>query len=136
MGLNLRFETDGSVVHCRFVPRPEHIGFKQVIHGGLIAAVLDEIMVWVCAVQTRRFAFCAELTVRFLRPARPGEELIATGELAGNRKEKMFEARADLKNQAGLVLASATGKYLPIKDTDAAEMATEFVDDAGWLLKR
>jgi hypothetical protein len=28
--------------------------------------LLDEIMVWACAVQTKRFAFCAELNVRFL----------------------------------------------------------------------
>src|ERR1043165_7802872 len=82
VGLNLRFETDGRLVTARFTPRPEHIGFKQVIHGGLIATVLDEIMVWVCAVRTKRFAYCAELNVRFVSPARPGEPVIATAALA------------------------------------------------------
>lgn len=136
MGLNLRFETDGRQVQCRFVPRAEHIGFKHVVHGGLIATVLDEIMVWACVVQTRRFAYCAELNVRFQRPAQPGDELIATAELAANRRDKVFEARADLKDLAGEIIASATGKYLPIKEADAAEMATEFTEDAGWLLQR
>ena len=45
LGLKLRFQTDGRLVHARFVPLPEHIGFKQTVHGGLIATVLDEIMV-------------------------------------------------------------------------------------------
>jgi uncharacterized protein (TIGR00369 family) len=134
VGLNLRFETDGRIVQCRFVPRAEHIGFKQVVHGGLIATVLDEIMVWACVVQTRRFAFCAELNIRFQRTARPGEELIAVSKLASNRKDKVFEAKAELKNSAGQVLAGATGKYLPIKQADAVEMATDFVEDASWLL--
>src|SRR6185436_2207270 len=49
-GLNLRFETDGRIVQAHFVPRLEHVGFKATVHGGLIATVLDEIMVWACAV--------------------------------------------------------------------------------------
>src|SRR5215216_5539814 len=80
-GLNLRFETDGRIVRAGFTPRPEHIGFKQVVHGGIIATVLDEIMVWACAVSVKRFAFCAELNVRFANPVRPGEPVIATAEL-------------------------------------------------------
>src|SRR5437667_1987836 len=98
VGLKLRFETDGRIVQARFRPRMEHVGFKQTIHGGLIATLLDEIMVWACAVQTRRFAFCAELNVRFLSPVRPEEELVAVGELVSNRRDKLFEARGELKN--------------------------------------
>ena len=65
---------------------------------------------------------------------REGTQL-ATSELTSNRKDKVFEAKADLKNPAGVLIASATGKYLPIKDADAAEMAREFVEDATWLWK-
>jgi uncharacterized protein (TIGR00369 family) len=131
--LKVRFETDGRIVQARFRPRPEHVGFKQTIHGGLIATLLDEIMVWACAVQTRRFAFCAELNVRFLNPVRPEEDLIAVGELASNRRDRLFEAKAELKNEAGIVLASGTGKYLPIKDVDVTEMATDFIGDPRWV---
>ena len=132
-GLKLRFETDGRIVQTRFRPGLEHVGFKQTIHGGLIATLLDEIMVWACAVQTRRFAFCAELNVRFLNPVRPNEDLTAVGELVANRRDRLFEARAELRNQAGLVLAASTGKYLPIKNADVTEMATDFVGDPGWV---
>jgi acyl-coenzyme A thioesterase PaaI-like protein len=135
IGLNLRFKTDGQAVHGRFVPRPEHIGFKGIVHGGIITTVLDEVMVWACVVQAKRFAFCAELTVRFLNPVRPGQTLLVTAELAANRRDKIFEAKAEMRDDAGLALATATGKYLPIKETDAAEMATEFVDDPRWLLE-
>ena len=36
-GLKLRFETDGRLVQTCFVPRPEHVGFRQTVHGGLVA---------------------------------------------------------------------------------------------------
>ena len=136
LGLKLRFETDGRIVQTRFRPRPEHIGFKNVVHGGLLAAVLDEIMVWACAVQTRQFAYCAELNVRFLNPLPPGEEVIVTGELTANRKDRIFEAKAAARNAAGTTLAEARGKFLPIRTADLTQMAADFVGDPGWVLSQ
>ncbi len=131
IGLKLRFETDGAVVRARFMPRPEHIGFKQTIHGGISATLLDEIMVWACGIQTKRFAYCAELNVRFMNPIRPGEEVFATGELVANRRNKLFEAKGELKNAAGILLASGSGKYLPIKTADQTGMLDDFIGDTG-----
>jgi acyl-coenzyme A thioesterase PaaI-like protein len=121
------------MVQTRFRPRAEHVGFRQTVHGGLVATVLDEIMVWACAVQTRRFAFCAELNARFLLPMRPDEEVIATGELVANRKNRVFEAKARLRSLADQTLAEATGKYLPVKANALSEMVTDFIGDPGWV---
>jgi uncharacterized protein (TIGR00369 family) len=132
-GLKLRFETDGQIVRARFQPCAEHIGFKGVVHGGITATVLDEIMVWVCAVATRRFAYCAELNVRYLQPLVPNAETVVTGELVANRKGRIFEAKAALQNAAGRTVAEATGKYLPIKGVVVSELVTDFVGDASWL---
>jgi uncharacterized protein (TIGR00369 family) len=134
LGLKLRFETDGQIVRARFVPRAEHIGFKQVVHGGLLATVMDEIMVWACAVRARRFAFCAEMSVRYRQRALPGTELVVTGELVTNRRNKIFEAKASVANAAGEVLAEATGRYVPIKAADLRPMADELIGDWQWLL--
>jgi len=135
IGLNLRFETDGQVVRARFTPRPEHIGFKQVVHGGLIATVLDEIMVWACLAQTKRFAYCAELTVRFQNPLRPGEETLATAELVTNRRDRIFEVKSGLKDGVGNIFATATGKYIPVKSMELADMATDLVGDPRQVLE-
>ena len=133
LGLNLRFYADGPIVQTRFTPRPEHIGFKQVVHGGIIATVLDEVMVWACVVTAKRLAYCGELTVRYLQPLRPGEEVLVTGELVTNRRDKIFDARADFKNGAGQLLATATGKSLPVKAMELTDMATDLAGGArGW----
>lgn len=133
LGLKLRFETDGRLVRSRFTPRPEHNGFKNVVHGGLTATVLDEIMVWACAVATRQFAYCAELNVRYLHPLSPDTETIVTGELVANRKGRIFEAKGCLQTATGLTIAEATGKYLPIKNADLSLLVEDFVGDASWL---
>lgn len=135
-GLNLRFETDGRKVQANFTPHAAHVGFKETVHGGLIATILDEAMVWACAVQTRLFAYCAELQVRFVRPLRPGAPVMVTAELTANRRDRLFEAKAELHDTAGVLVASASGKYLPIKEVDAIDMATDFVDDPRWVFAK
>src|SRR5262245_47690845 len=101
LGLKMLFETDGQVVRAEFTPRPEHAGFKQTVHGGVLATVLDEVMAWACAVRTKRWAYSAELTVRYREPARPGGKTIATGEVVEDRRGKIFETRAELRISEG-----------------------------------
>ena len=127
IGLKLEFETDGKIVRAEFTPRPEHTGFKHAVHGGVLATVLDEIMSWVCAVQTKQWGYCGELTVRFREPARPGQTLIALSEMVENRRGKIFEAKSELRTREGAVVAIATGKYLPIKEP--LDMADELIGD-------
>lgn len=133
-GLNLRSETDGKIVRTHFAFGSEHVGFKQTVHGGLTATLLDEIMTWACAVQAKRFAYCAELNVRYLHPVRPGQQIMASAELVSNRRGRIFDAKAEIRDKEGTVLATATGKYLPLKDADAAGMATDFIGDLSGLL--
>ncbi|MFM8469055.1 MAG: PaaI family thioesterase [Limisphaerales bacterium] len=128
-GLRLRFATNGRQVESRFTPGPEHIGFKGVTHGGILATVLDEIMVWAVAVASRRFAYCAEMTVRFQQPAKPGEELLVNAELVANRRNRIFEAKAELRDAGGQIVATATGKYLPVPESELPAMLTELIGD-------
>src|SRR5712691_4628140 len=41
-GLHLFFRLDQNTIVADFQPREEHQGFPGVIHGGIVAAVLDE----------------------------------------------------------------------------------------------
>jgi acyl-coenzyme A thioesterase PaaI-like protein len=133
LGLNLRFETDGQSVRTRFRPLEEHAGFRHTVHGGLIATILDEAMVWACAVRTKRFGFCAELNVRFLSPLPPGRVTTVTAELRADHR-RLFEATAELREESGQVLASATGKYVPAKGVQLSEMARDLVGEWQWIL--
>jgi len=46
IGLRLHFEeTSDGRMRTIWTPRKEHQGFKDIVHGGLVATVLDEVMV-------------------------------------------------------------------------------------------
>jgi acyl-coenzyme A thioesterase PaaI-like protein len=132
-GLRLRFHTDGRVVRTEFTPRAEHIGFQEVVHGGIIATVLDEIMVWACAVQTKQLGYCAEMTVRYQHPLRPGQTALVTAELTNNRRNRILEAKAEIRGADQSVLATATGKYLPLKPAEVVQFLPDLVGDDRWF---
>lgn len=129
LGLNLGFAREGDGVLARYRPRPEHAGFQDVVHGGLVATVLDEAMVWAIGVRLGLFTYCAELSVRFRRPAPPDAELTVRGELTGQPRKKLVLARAELRDPAGVLLAEAAGKYVPLPPEAQRALWADFVGD-------
>jgi uncharacterized protein (TIGR00369 family) len=113
-GLRVAFEVDparGSI-RGRFTPRPEHEGWEGIVHGGIIAALLDEAMVKLAA-HLGMTAMSAEMTVKFKAPARPGDEIVVRGRIVGSR-HRLIEAEAFVE-RGPVVIAEAKGKLLKIQ---------------------
>lgn len=76
-GLQLRFwHTEGGCyTRCTL---PEHLcGFDGVTHGGIVAALLDEVSAWAVMARLGRMGVTREITIRYLRPVPTGQELVA-----------------------------------------------------------
>jgi acyl-coenzyme A thioesterase PaaI-like protein len=128
--------TDGRLTEAAFQFRPEHVGFRETVHGGLTATILDELMVWACGVATRRLAYCAEMTVRYRRPIPPNAPVVGQAELQENRKGRVLVAKSWIREAGGPLYAEATGKYVPMGSDMSAFAGTDFVDDLGTLFPR
>lgn len=130
-GLHLRLDVDAAgVVTTGFAPGPEHIGFQGVTHGGVLATVLDEAMVWAATWHGRRFCLCGEMTVRFRKPALVGDPLAfdARVEVARSR---IVTTVAVVRDAAGTIVAEASGKYVPLPDEKNREFVKTLVDEPG-----
>lgn len=134
VGFKLALTQDQQRVESRFQFRAEHCGFPGVVHGGLITTILDESMAWAVGVSAGKFAYCAELTVRFLRPIAPDVNMIAHGEVVENKRGRLFLVRAEITNQQGDLMAEATGKFLPLPEDGQRSMRSEFVGDPTAIL--
>jgi uncharacterized protein (TIGR00369 family) len=112
-GLKARFTIDQTArtITGRFTPRREHEGWEGIVHGGIIATLLDEAMVKLAA-HLGEPAVSAEITVKFKAPAAPGEELVVTGKLI-KEANRLIEAEATVAKGL-IVVAEATGKLLRI----------------------
>ena len=71
---------EAGVVTARFVPHRDHCGYNDRVHGGVMAALLDEVMGWAPSVIKRRFCVAAEIIIRYLKPLPIGQAVTVRGE--------------------------------------------------------
>lgn len=113
IGLKLAFKMEGEVCRAHYTARPEHQGWNGVVHGGLVATMLDEAMaqwLWQNGFKT----MTAELTTRYSHAVPVGEELIIEGRMISKRG-RLIEMAAQILLPDEKVAAKARSKFLEVK---------------------
>ena len=65
IGLGVTFVMDADVCRGEFTPGPEHMGYDQVTHGGIVFSLLDDVMAnWVWLQGDRCFTAKADIRYR------------------------------------------------------------------------
>ena len=130
-GLHLSLHVDPitGVVTTTFVPTKDHIGFEGIVHGGVLATVLDEAMVWAATWHGKRFCVAGEMSVRFRQSANVGEPLLVTAAIDLARS-KLITATGEVRRAADTtLLTTATGNYVPLPDDRNRAFVATLVDD-------
>jgi acyl-coenzyme A thioesterase PaaI-like protein len=114
-GLRMRFESDGARLYSRLVV-PEHLrGWSNLVHGGVISTILDEVMSWAAICISERLILTKKMEVEFLLPVLVNEEIFAEGwaeEIISDRSAVMAGKIMDSK---GRELARAKGSFALLK---------------------
>lgn len=107
-GLRLDFELVGDTeVRTHFLPTKQFQGFRDIVHGGIITTILDEVMVngaWLRGIR----AVTGKLEVRLKRPATVGERLYFAGRIVRD-EGKAVETEAEAATADGVIVAEARG---------------------------
>ncbi|MBX7066444.1 MAG: PaaI family thioesterase [Parachlamydiales bacterium] len=111
-GLRVQWVVDGLTMTGRFVPEKKFQGWQGIVHGGILATLLDEAMTRLAGILSGG-AVTAEMTVRYSAPAHIGHLLLVKGELIKDSR-KLMELKATIHKEDGTLIASATGKAIKI----------------------
>jgi acyl-coenzyme A thioesterase PaaI-like protein len=114
-GLHLQYHLAGDRVVTTWVAGEEHAGFPGFVHGGLIAAVLDDVM-GRCSVLQRRWVVTGRMETRFREVAPLGAALRVEG-WTTRFTRRVMQAEARMALDDGTVVAEATGTYLPVPES-------------------
>jgi len=110
IGLRLRFTAQGDSVRAEFTPGPRYQGYEGVVHGGIVAAALDDAMAQLFHMRGQE-SLTARLEIRFRRETPVGQRLVVTARLTGERT-RLFTAEAVLSLPDGTRLAEAKGTFV------------------------
>ena len=95
------------------VPRV-YEGPPGAVHGGIVAAYLDEVLAGAVARATGKVSVTGELTVRYVKPVPSETPLLGRGRLVADRG-RYVDVEGSLEEfSARHVVASARGRFFPI----------------------
>ena len=112
IGLHLTFQLEDDMTYTEFVPQPDHQGYDGVVHGGILAALLDDAMancLWLRGVS----AVTAKMVLRYREPVQVGTRLFIYGRLLQER-EKVATAEGWITTATGTRLVEASGTFFKL----------------------
>ncbi len=110
-GLQLKFELDGEEVIARWNPQKWAEGYRNVLHGGIQAALLDEVCSWVVQSLCNTVGVTTSMEISYRKAV-----LISDGELTlrgrlTEQNSRMAFVDGKLFSNDGTVCATAKCKF-------------------------
>ncbi|OGO20872.1 MAG: hypothetical protein A2144_12955 [Chloroflexi bacterium RBG_16_50_9] len=114
VGLKLSFTKDGDTLRTEFTPAGIYQGWPGLVHGGILAFLLDEAM--------NNAAYFAGITcvtasmqIRLRQPVKVDIPLVITAAITRNRR-KVIETEAKVCLKDGTIVAESTGKQYVVDE--------------------
>jgi len=131
VGLKLKiYQTEPGVIETTYTA-PEHFqGYPGVLHGGIVASILDEISgrAHMGDPSEPRFMFTGKMEIKYRKNVPIGKPLKIIGK-AGKTKGKLAEGWAGIYDENGTLLAEATTLLVDVP-SNTLDMST--LEELGW----
>lgn len=116
VGLKTNIEVDRAAqsTQCTLTVPAEYQGWKGMVHGGIISALLDEVSAY-AGMTVAETVVTGELQTRFRKPVPVEQEIVVSAQVVSQtRRTLMIEAELTLQDE---VLANAEAKMVVVKST-------------------
>jgi len=97
----------------RLIVAEQHLRTHGILHGGVVATMLDTAMGRAVSTLCRDDQGCVtvQLNVNFIRPSWSGETLTITGEVQHSGRQTAV-ARGEIRTAAGVLVATGSGTFM------------------------
>ena len=109
-GLQLHFRHTGDGCMTKYTVADTYCGFDGVVHGGIVATLLDEAAAWAVIARLGRLGVTREMTTRYLKPVPTRTELSVTGVITSH-DERCAIVHSSIHAQDGSLLAEAESTW-------------------------
>lgn len=122
-GLRMTFARSGDRLRTQLTIPPQFRGWSSLVHGGVIATILDEIMSWTAIVVAQRFILTKNMKVSYHRPIYVGTLVTAVGSISERSQERRATVVAELFDHDRKLCASAQGEFALFTEEQFARLA-------------
>jgi len=125
-GLHLRSEIVDDRIRITYTTRDRDVGYRHIVHGGIMATLMDEVMTWAAIMKIRTACVAAEINIRMKKPVEVGQEIIVEGWVEKERPRILY-TQSLITDTSGKVLLKGAGKYMPMPSEGKALCEKDFV---------
>jgi uncharacterized protein (TIGR00369 family) len=100
-------------------------GWDGIAHGGIICAILDEVMAWALVAEDH-WGVTARMHVEFKRPVEIGRPIRGDGWVTRSRRRVVDAAGAITDAETGETLATAEGTFMAATDDRKLELQARY----------
>ena len=121
-GLRLRFylSENGCYTKCSI---PDYLcGVDGVVHGGMIALLLDEVSQWTMIGRMGKMGLTREISVRYLKPVPTGTEVLVEARIAA-QDEKSTVLHSAVRSTDNALLAEGESRWMMVDPSVIAKVS-------------
>ena len=122
-GIKMKFYGNDKIIYSNVII-PEHmIGWKNLVHGGIISIILDDCMGRCAMFHYRKLVFTKSMTINYLKPVIAGDMLKVESEIQEHINDRDVSVLGKVFDGKGKLCASST--------STVSMLDTEFVKKLG-----
>lgn len=110
--LDFSLDKEKKTMETILIPEEWQQGYAEIIHGGIIATLLDEVMTKL-AFELGINAVTAEISVRFKKPVGLNDKLLVKGQIT-EETSRIIYAKAEARFEDGSLTAEANSKLIVV----------------------
>jgi len=103
---------------------PDFVGWADIAHGGILAALLDEVMGW-ALFEHDCWGVTGEMSVRYLRPVDVTRPIHVEGEVT-QLTRRLFRTAGRISNADGEACTTAQAVYVAAGEQRKAELRAQY----------
>jgi acyl-coenzyme A thioesterase PaaI-like protein len=125
-GLKLKFRFEGNKAVADFLPQDKHQGYPGLMHGGVMAAALDEAMGW-AMYALGVWAVTGKMEVKYRQPLPLHQKATVSGEVIRNRGQ-WLEMRGEIRSEEGRLMAESYGLFMRLPEEKVRELEETYAE--------
>ena len=110
-GLKMEFWEEGENIVSLWKPHINFGGYKNILHGGVHSALMDEIAGWYVSYKLRKQGVTCNLEVRYKKPAKVDEGDLKLTASFDKIERNIVSIKVMLYNSVGELCSSGIVKY-------------------------
>ena len=112
IGLNLHFYRLGDAVCSDITLGKSYEGWENLVHGGILSTLLDEVMSWAIIYFKKVFFVTRKIDIKYIKPVFIGTPLTIKGKLMDSSGDHKIEVRGEILDGNDNLLVRSSGEFV------------------------